>query len=117
MRHRRQIAFTDSELARLKSEADKAGLPDAKYMRQVMLAAWSLAELPKARRANPRLEWVQEMCQLNFQLRKYGANLNQLAKQANQGMVPLSRPEIQYMLNALQTLFSKAAKVLERELR
>jgi hypothetical protein len=51
-----------------------------------------------------------------MQIKKLGTNINQLARQANAGMVPISRAEVIYMLNQHQVVMSKAIAALERAL-
>jgi hypothetical protein len=49
-------------------------------------------------------------------LRKVGVNINQLAKQANAGMVPISRQEAVNMMTELQLIMTLARAALERSL-
>ena len=56
---------------------------------------------------------LAEVHQLAMQIKKLGTNLNQLAKQANTGMVPISREEILYILNQHQLLMSHALSMFE----
>lgn len=112
---RRQVAMTDAELDRLKASSREAGLTQAKYMRQALIACWG-QDRPKPKRATDTQNLAHELGLLSFQVKKLGTNVNQLAKQANQGAVPLHRSEVQYLLNQHQILFSQAIAAVEKML-
>ena len=59
---------------------------------------------------------LAELHELAMQIKKLGTNVNQLAKQANQGMVPIERREITYMLNQHQLVMSNAIAAIEKSL-
>jgi hypothetical protein len=113
LRRRLKVPFTDEEAARLKAKAQEAGMTDAKYMRQAVLAAMGEAEKPKQKKGAAIHLMIHLLSVLIIQMKKLGTNINQLAHQANAGMVPVSRAETQYMLNAHQILLSKATAAVE----
>ena len=51
-----------------------------------------------------------------FQLKKVGTNLNQLAKQANSGLAPITRNEVVYFMNTHQRILTLSVAALEKVL-
>lgn len=110
---RKKVPFTDSEVVRLREEAKAAGMTEAKYMRQAVLACWGETPKPKRRACHDDLKLTHNIGLLAFQVKKLGTNVNQLAKQANTGLVPVSRAEVQYLLNQHQMLLTRAIAAIE----
>lgn len=111
---RRQVPFSDVELLRLKAEAKAAGKAQTKYMREAVLACWGAAEPPKRKRSAGNDQTLAVLQSINYHLAKLGANANQLAKKANEGMVQVNRAEVDYLLNNHQLIRSALAATLER---
>lgn len=103
------------------SRASSAGMSDAQYLRQLIESDASVGGAAKLirRRNQKRLQLdglAHEVNLVGVQLRKLGVNVNQLAKQANAGMVPISRQEAVSMMTELQQLMSLTRAALERAL-
>ncbi len=112
LRRRPKVPLTDEEEARLKSLAKQAGLTQAKYMRQALLASMGQAEPPKRKR--PLNDDLLHAVSANtFQLRGLGRNFNQLVKKANEGAIPITRGEIQYFENLFQVAIAKNSTAVE----
>lgn len=117
MDRRVKAAFTHAEALDLAETAKACGLTQAKYMRALVLAAaGDKTKAPKRKRAVHAGKLSDDIHLLGIQVKKLGTNINQLAKQANTGLVPLTRAEVQYMLNRHQLITSAALAYLERAL-
>ena len=98
-----------------------AGQTDARYLRHLIAedAGKAVATPPLKRRQMQRVQLdalAHEVNQLGLQFRKIGVNVNQLAKQANAGMVPVTRAEAVRAMTQLDLAMSQALAVLERAL-
>ncbi len=96
-------------------------MSDARYLRHLIekdIGVASPTEKLKRRTESrvARDNLAHEVNVLGLHFRKLGTNVNQLAKQANTGMVPISREEAIYMMNQIQLGMSQALAVLERAL-
>lgn len=111
---RRQVAFSDAELLEVKDKAKAAGRTQAKFMRDAVLAALGEGAPPKIKRTVPRDQAVAELARVNWLLANLSKNVNQLARQANSGMVQVKRAEVLYLLNQHQMALSQTAAVMER---
>ena len=111
---RRQVAFSDAELLRVKANSKAAGRTQAKFMRDAVLAAIGEAEMPKGKRTASNDQAVAELERVRWLLSNLSKNVNQLARQANSGMVQIRRAEVEYLLNQHQKTLSQAAAVMER---
>jgi hypothetical protein len=109
-----KLSLTDAEHARLAEEAKACGMTQAKYMRQAVTAMWHHTPKPKRKPGREQRDLVHQLSHLSFQLKKFGTNVNQLAHQANAGMVPISRPEVEYVLNHHQILLSRIIAAVEK---
>ena len=118
---RLKVQFSASHTALIRQAADMVGMTVSAYIRAIVLA--HLEETPQeqvptpstARQHAAMLE-LAELHELAMQIKKLGTNVNQLAKQANQGMVPIERREITYMLNQHQLVMSSAVAAIEKSL-
>jgi len=116
---RLKVQFSAAHTALIRQAADMVGMTVSAYIRGIVLA--HLEEIPdapkpsKARHHAAMLELAQ-LHELAMQIKKLGTNVNQLAKQANQGMVPIERREIAYMLNQHQLVMSSAVAAIEKSL-
>lgn len=104
-----------------RDKAVAAGMTDARYLRQLIEADAGLASAMPAmkRRQMQRMQFdalAHEINQVGLHARKIGVNVNQLAKQANTGMVPLTRAEMVHMMTEMELLASRALAALERVL-
>lgn len=108
-----KTTFTPAEEKRIAALAAAHGLTRAEFVRHVVLTAAGQMPRPVRKRKQTRDELLQALSVMSIQIKKLGTNINQLAHQANAGMVPVSRAETQYMLNAHQILLSKATAAVE----
>lgn len=101
--------------------AKSAGMSDARYLRHLIetdVGAASTRSEPR-RRSMQRMQLdslAHEVNEVGLHIRKVGVNVNQLAKQANAGMVPVTRDEAVHMMTELELAMSRAVAVLERAL-
>lgn len=63
-----------------------------------------------------RNDLAHEIAMVAFQIKKAGTNLNQLAKQANNGLVPITRSEVLYFMNTHQRVLTLTTAALEKVL-
>lgn len=113
---RKKLLLTKDENALLVKESKAAALQQQDYMRLSVVAALTNAALPKRKATVSRNELAHEISMIAFQLKKIGANLNQLAKQANTGLVPITRNEIMYFMNMHQRVLTLSVASLEKVL-
>lgn len=111
---RRQVAFSDAELLRVQNAAKASGKNQAKFMREAVLAAMGDAPPPKKKRNVVSDEATAELARTNYLLSNLSKNVNQLARQANTGMVQVRRAEVEYLLNQHQITLSRAMAVMEK---
>jgi len=116
--NRIKVQFTDAHLAALKDKADSLGMTVAAYVRAAVLVDMDNVPdkptLPKKPHVHAALLELSEIHSLAMQIKKLGTNVNQIAKQANAGMVPVKRSEVVYMLNQHQLIMSQAVATLEK---
>ncbi|MBS0232105.1 MAG: plasmid mobilization relaxosome protein MobC [Proteobacteria bacterium] len=110
---RPKVAFSDDELARVKDAAKASRRTLSRFMRESVLAATGEGVKPKMMKGRNSQDLLHALHVLAVQVRKHGTNVNQLAHQANAGMVPVTRREIEYVLNMEQVLLSKATAAVE----
>jgi hypothetical protein len=110
---RPKVAFSDDELLRVSDSAKASGRTLSRFMREAVLAAVGEGTKPKMMKGRNSQELLHALHVLAVQIRKHGTNVNQLAHQANAGMVPVKRSEIDYILNMEQMLLSKATAAVE----
>jgi Bacterial mobilisation protein (MobC) len=111
--------LTEDQATALAELAKSCQMTRARYVRQLIEGALSGAvQYPKPRRRGlrDREHLARAINALGLQAKKLGNNVNQLARQANTGLVPVKRSEIVYTLNQLQLLTSAARTALERVL-
>lgn len=112
---RKKVAFTAPEAQRLGAEARAAGMTESKYMHAAVLACWGDAEKPKPKpkRTTQLMAITHLLGLIVFLIKKLSNNVNQLAKQANTGLVPIKRNEVDYVLNQHQVVISKTIAAVE----
>jgi glycerol kinase len=115
-RPKRKKVSVSAELdARIKALAVDCGMTESKWMRQVLEhAAGAPVKKPQRKRRRDADLLAHGLNSVGLQLKRLGTNLNQLAKQANTGLVAVSRAEMQYVLNQQQLVLSKCMTLLER---
>ena len=108
-------AFTHAEALALAADAKACGMTNAKFVRALVLSARGDAtHKPRRKRNRDTNKLADEIHLLAMQVKRLGTNVNQIAKQANAGMVAVGRAEVQYLLNQHQQLMSLAIAYLER---
>lgn len=113
---RKKLFVTADENSLLVKEAKAAGLLQQDYMRQSVVAAMTNATPPKRKAVVSKNELAHEISMIAFQLKKIGTNINQLSKQANTGLVPITRSEILYFMNMHQRVLTLSVASLEKVL-
>ena len=113
-RRRKKVGLTPKEESKLQAAANAAGLTETAFMHAAILSAVGLAAPVRPNRNSGRHAVAQVLARLEFQWRKLGTNINQLAHQANAGLVPLRRAEVDYLLNQHQLLYSDSKATLEK---
>jgi hypothetical protein len=77
------------QASRLAELADIAGVSQSEFMRSLLdSATGGGVKAPKPRRESGTMLQLVEIHELAMQVRKLGTNVNQLARQANAGLVP-----------------------------
>lgn len=112
----KKLFLTPDENALLQKETKAAGLLQQDYMRLSVVAALTNAVPPKRKNAVSKNELAHEISMIAFQLKKIGTNLNQMAKQANTGLVPITRAEVMYFMNLHQRVLTLSVASLEKVL-
>lgn len=97
--------MTNDELAAFKALCTAHGTTEAQMVRTLVMAAVAGQKppAPKPEKTRQVDELIAGINSLHVQLRKVGTNLNQIARQANSGMVPVSRDEILAVFHTVQT--------------
>lgn len=108
--------YSVAQLNRIDALAKRAGLTRSEFIRTTTLAAAGLVTKPTAKRHANHDELVATLSTLAWQVRKLGTNVNQMAKQANEGLVAVNRAEVNYLLNQHQLLMSAALSAVEKVL-
>lgn len=115
--NRVKVQFSNAQLLAVQNKANAVGMTVAGFVRATILNDLDDIKekepLPKRSRNHAAMLQLAEVHHLAMQIKKLGTNVNQLAKQANTGMVPVSREEILYILNQHQLLMSHALSMFE----
>ncbi len=112
-----RVQLTDAQAEKLAALADDAGMSQSEYMRSLLDAVDNGAvEAPKSRKASPAMLKLVEIHEMAMQVKKLGTNINQLARQANTGMVPISKAEVKEMLARHEAVLTAAMAVIEKSL-
>ena len=114
-----EIRCTEKEFNAIGNRADACGLTVSDYLRS--LADWHVQE--KAVEEAPRVRLIRmdeaqmaKLMPLLTELTRNGNNLNQLAKQANTGIVPVKRQALEDSLGRLNGLLDDLKKIVEPSL-
>ena len=102
-----QVRLTAEEEAIVQAAAERAGLANGSYARQVLLGAPAPRQVRR-----PPIE-RRELARLLGELGRVGANLNQLAKRANQGF-SVYHQEILVVLGGLKIVSKEILAALGR---
>lgn len=113
---RKKLFLTPAENVLLEKEAKAAKLLQRDYMRLAVVAALTQAPPPRRKAVMGKIELAHEISMIAFQLKKIGNNLNQMAKQANTGLVPITEREIYYFLSLHQRVLTMSSAALEKVL-
>lgn len=110
--------MTDDELAAFKALCAAHGSTEAQMVRTLVMSAIIGQKPPPPRPEKSRQtdELIAGINTLHVHLRKIGTNLNQIARQANTGLVPVSRNEVLAVFHTVQqaaaAVHTAALKVL-----
>lgn len=113
---KRKFRLTPDDAERLRSAAKAAGLHQHEYVRSAVMASITGVPGPRPKKTAATNHLAVEIARLAFQVGKLGNNVNQLARQANTGLVPLTRAEIEYFNNMQQRLLTLATAAIEKVL-
>ena len=96
--------MTDEELQQFKALCTAHATTEAQMVRTLVLAAAKTQRppSPKPEKLRQLDELLAQLNGLHVQLRKVGTNLNQIARQANTGLVPISRNEVLGVFHSVQ---------------
>ena len=112
-----RVQLTAAQAARLAQLAADAEISQSEYVRTLLdSVGGGAAKPPKPKRQSGTMLQLVEIHELAMQIKKLGTNINQLAHQANVGLVPLRRDEVQAMLAAHEQLMLRAIAYVERVL-
>ena len=114
--HRIRVQLTAAQAARLTELAANTDMSQSEYMRSLLDSAAHGASPPKPKRQSGTMLQLAEIHALAMQVKKLGTNINQLAHQANTGMVPLARHEVETMLAQHEQLMLRAIAFIEKAL-
>lgn len=109
---REKVTLPADLRSKLEAKARQRGMKKARFIRHAIEVAVGSAR-PHSTQID---QLVHLMDRLAVQIKKLGTNINQLARQANTGMVPLGRGELQYVLNQHQLLLAEAKAAFEKVL-
>jgi hypothetical protein len=114
-----EIRCTEREFNEIGKRADACGLTVSDYLRS--LAEWhvqekAVEEAPRVRLARLAEAQMAKLMPLLTELTRNGNNLNQLAKQANTGMVPVKRLALEEVLERVNGLLEDLKKIIEPSL-
>lgn len=115
-----KVQLTVAQREALVRQAEAAGTTLAAYIRQCALAsipAQQPAKRPAVKRHRSQDLAFAELHEIAMQVRKVGTNVNQLAHQANIGVVPITRNEVVYVLERIQVVLSETIAAVERAYR
>ena len=109
-----KVGLSDDDKAWLEKKALEAGMDESRYMRSLLLAERGKGAPPRPRKFRASDEIMHAVNKTYVQVKKLGTNVNQLAHQANAGMVAVTRSEVVYLMNAVQTTMSQVRGTMEK---
>jgi len=114
---RLKVNLTAAEYMAVASRADAAGMTISAYVRQlVAIDLGHAAKAPKRRADRHTLELLAEVHMLAMQVKRIGVNVNQMARQANTGMVPLTSSELRVMQSQIAAAMERAVALFDKVL-
>lgn len=114
---RLKVGLSASDYDAVSARAANAGMTTAAYVRH--LIAFDLgqgASPPKARSDRNTLALLAEVHLLAMQVKKIGVNVNQMARQANTGLVPLTIAEMRVMQAQVGAAMEQAVRLFDKVL-
>jgi hypothetical protein len=114
---RLKVNLTATESEAIAQRADAAGMTISAYVRQLIaIDLGHRAEAPKPRTDRKTMELLAEVHMLAMQVKRIGVNINQMARQANTGLVPLSVSEMRVMQAQVADAMDRAAQLFAKVL-
>lgn len=110
-----KVQYAPSETARLRKEAEARNVKLAAYIREASLTKQAVAG--SRVKGSETLKLSAEMAMYTAHLRRIGNNINQLAKQANSGMVAVTHEEMLAALGDLRQMALAIRKLQDKCLR
>jgi hypothetical protein len=110
---RKKVQVSCALEAEIRKRAAAAGMSEARWMRTVLEAAVGINKPPPRRIIPTGDEMLAALNDCWRQLKKLGTNINQLARQANAGLVPLTRAEATYITNQTQLALARLQALIE----
>ncbi|MBU2531161.1 MAG: MobC family plasmid mobilization relaxosome protein [Alphaproteobacteria bacterium] len=115
---RLKVNLTAAEYLAVAGRADAAGLTISGYVRQLIaIDLGQTAKVPKHRTERHTLELLAEVHMLAMQVKRIGVNVNQMTRQANTGMVPLSVSELRVMQSQIANAMERAVVLFDKVLK
>lgn len=114
---RLKVGLSAPDYAAVADRASAAGMTTAAYVRQ--LIAFDIgrtATPPKPRSDANLMTLLAEVHILAMQIKRIGINVNQMARQANTGMVPLTVPELRVMQTQVADVMTRALALFDKVL-
>ena len=106
--------FSDVELKDIDAHAEAERMTRAEYIRVATLEKTGRSAKRPGKRRQGDDDTLAVLYEIRHHLKKIGGNVNQLAHQANTGMVPLTPKQIEYLRNLLQLGISATISAAER---
>lgn len=111
------MGLTGDEHAELTAKAAAAGMTLSGFVQALIAADMATRPAPpRSNRNHGTMLLLAEVHLLAMQVKKIGTNLNQLAHQANTGLVPLSLRDLQITRAQVAVAMDKATAVFEKVL-
>ena len=114
---RLKVGLRASDYDRVSARAADAGMTVAAYVRHLVAMDLGQASAPAKPRTDRRtMELLAEVHMLAMQVKKIGTNVNQMARQANTGFVPLTVPEMRVMQAQVAAAMESAVALFDKVL-
>ena len=114
---RLKVGLSAPDYEAISVRAQNAGMTTAAYVRQLVAVDIGRVTAPPKPRADANaLALLAEVHLLAMQVKRVGINVNQLARQANTGLVPLTVPEIRTMQSQIAHAMQKALAIFDEVL-
>lgn len=114
---RLKVGLSAADYDAIATRAGNAGMTTAAYVRQ--LIAVDLGRVPappKIRSDTAHVALLAEVHLLAMYVKRMGVNINQIARQANTGLVPLTNPEMRVMQAQVADAMQKAVALFDKVL-